>query len=276
MTVMELSPSPVEVASLELPGLANDIVIQGDHAFLSLAGDGVAAVDITDPSNPILIAQAPTLGNAFSLGLQGDVLAVGSYPYVERFDVSNPGSLSRAGWDASLVYAMGADVGEISNGDTVVVVADWRGMAVYAPSPDPVADIDVFPMRLDFGAVPMGAPRDTTVLVRNNGNGMLDVTSIEPPPDIAVEPASFTLGPGETQPVTVTAFGPNTVWNQIRYNSNDPDESQVRQLVYANNLTFPQVGSVAPAFTLLGTDGNTHSLSDFLGKVVYLEFGASW
>jgi len=48
-------------------------------------------------------------------------------------------------------------------------------------------------------------------------------------------------------------------------------------MIYKNNAaTFPQVGSEAPDFTLLGTDGQPHTLSDYRGRVIYLEFGAAW
>jgi len=275
LSIVDLSGAePVEVGILPLPGLANDVEVAGDVAFLSLAADGVASVDVSDPANPILLDRAATLGNAFTMGLEGNVLGVGSYGYLEWFDVSDPSAIERAGWDATLVYAMGADVGVVS-GDTVVVVADWRGMGVYAPGNDPTGDIEVYPTRLDFGPV-SAAGRDTIIEVRNSGAGALVVTSIDPPAEITVDPASFTLGPGETQPVTVTAAGTGSVRSTIRYHSDDPDEPESVQYVYKNNHTFPQVGSLAPDFSLFGTDGEVHTLSDYRGKVVYLEFGASW
>jgi hypothetical protein len=112
--------------------------------------------------------------------------------------------------------------------------------------------------------------------VRNNGSGTLDVTSVVAPADITAIPSSFTLGPGASQPVTVTAAGAGLVRSTIRYYSDDPDEPESVQYVYKNNTSFPQVGSAAPDFTLQGTDGQMHALSDYLGKVIYLEFGASW
>jgi len=91
-----------------------------------------------------------------------------------------------------------------------------------------------------------------------------------------VNPTAFAVSPGETQLVTVTASGVVPVRDRIHYYSDDPDESDFPQYVYMNNSSFPQVGSLAPDFTLFGTDGVWHSLSDYRGRVVYLEFGASW
>lgn len=275
LSVAELSGLQ-EIATLPLSGLANDIVLSEDEqtAFLTLAADGVAAVDISDPTNPILLSTAETHGNAISMGKVGDILVVGSYAYAERFDVSDPTNIVPAGWDATKVYAMGADAGVNSQGDTLLVVADWRGMAVYAPSADLAGDIEVYPLRLDFGVTE--ASVDTTVRVRNNGAGSLTVSSIVHPAGLSVTPTSFTLGPGETQPVTVTAPASQQIWGQIAYTSDDPDEPLDTQLVYANNTSFPQIGSLAHDFTLLSIEGEWHTLSDYRGKVVFLEFGANW
>lgn len=264
-----------EIAALDLPGLANDIVFSEDEqtVFLTLAGGGVAAVDVSDPAQPLLASQAETLGNAFSMDRVGDILVTGSYPYAERFDVSDPAAIERAGWDATKVYAMGAGAGVNSQGDTLLVIADWRGLGVYGPEPDPTGDIEVYPFRLDFGVT--GAPKDTTVRVRNNGAGPLTVTSIQTPGGIVAAPTSFTLGPGETQGVVLTAQ-PQQVWGHVLYSSDDPDESVFTQLTYANNTSFPQIGSMGHDFTLLGTDGQYHTLSDYRGKVVFLQFGADW
>jgi hypothetical protein len=273
LSVVDLGGGPAEVAVLPLPGLANDIVVSGGAAFLSLAAEGIASVDVSDPTDPVLLDRAPTMGNAFSMGAVGDMLAVGSYPYLERFDIADPSDISLAGWDATRVYALGADVGVISSGDTVIAMADWRGMGVYLPRPDLGGDLEVYPLRLDFGSVGV-TPRDTTVLIRNNGAGTLIVDSTWAPAGISVSPRKFTLGPGLTQPVTVTVSGTGTVRNAIRYLSNDPDQRQSIQYVYKNNTTFLGVGVEAPDFTLLGLDSVMHSLSDYRGRVVFLEFGA--
>jgi hypothetical protein len=264
-----------EVAAIDLPGLASDVELSENNltAFLALGPDGVIAVDITDPLSPVIRSHADTFGNVISMGRVGEILIAGSYAYAERFDISDPDAIIRSGWDATTVYAMGADGGVNSQGDTLLVVADWRGMAVYAPEADPGGDIEVYPLRLDFGEVTASA--DTTVLVRNNGAGVLTVSAIQAPSGITVVPDLFTLDPGETQAVVVSA-GFEPVRGLITYQSTDPDEGFFKQFVYVNNSNFPQNGSAVPEFTLSGTDGESHSLSDYAGKVVFLEFGANW
>ncbi len=275
LSVVDLS-GPTEVASLILPGHASDISLSADGtiAFMALAANGVAAVDITDPTDPVVVELAATMGNVFTIGRTGTILAAGSYPYAERFDVSDPTNIFRSGWDATKVYAMGADAGVTENGDTVIVVADWRGMGVYAPEDDPAGDIDVFPTRLDFGAV--ATQRDTIIQVRNTGAGPLEITDIQTPAEIAANPSTFVLAAGETEDVTITTTGTGGTWGRIFYYSDDPDEPISQQFVYKNNTHFPQIGSLAPDFTMQGTDHQAHTLSDYRGQVVYLEFGANW
>ena len=265
-----------EVATLDLPGLASDIELSDDgaNAFIALASEGVASVYIGNPLAPSLNAIAPTLGNAFTMGRVGNHLAVGSYPFAERYDVSDPLNPVRAGWDATKVYAMGADAGVTSGGDTVMVIADWRGMGVYAPEDDPQGDIEVFPTRLDFGNVV--TTKDTTMVVRNTGAGDLEVTSTQTPSGISVTPESFTLDPGEQQLVTVEASGGSATFSTIDFISDDPDEPISRTQVYKNNAGFYNVGAPGFNFNLFGTDDQYHTLADQLGKVVFLEFGASW
>ena len=54
-----------------------------------------------------------------------------------------------------------------------------------------------------------------------------------------------------------------------------PQTEQTQQVVYANNYLV-KVGDVAPDFSLPLTDGTTFKLSEQRGKVVMLQFTASW
>jgi hypothetical protein len=114
------------------------------------------------------------------------------------------------------------------------------------------------------------------IVVRNTGAGALNVTSVNAPSGISVDPSVFSVPAGDSQLVTVTATGSGAVHTQMTFNCDDPDESARTIEVCKNNTAFPQYGSVAPDFNLFGTDGLWHALSAERGKVVYLDFGASW
>jgi hypothetical protein len=270
LAVIGLAGTPRRIADLELPGLANDIVLDGDVAVFSLGASGLATVDVSDPHAPVLLDTIGTDGCCWGLGIEGSLVACGSWRVLELFDVSDPGHILRAGWDNSRTWAHGADI----RGDSLVVIADWRGMSCYRVGADPGADIDVEPEGLDFGAVASAV--ETTVVVRNTGAATLSVTSVGVPAGITVNPASFSVPAGESLEIFVTASGPGQVNSQLTFNCNDPFYPQYQVEVQKNNTAFPQYGSTAPGFTLTGSDGLTHSLSDELGKVVYIQFGASW
>ena len=259
-----------EVARLELPGAANDIVLDGDVAVLSLGVAGLATVDVADPHNPVLLDTIGTGGCVWGIGIAGHLVVAGSWRVMELFDVSNPSNIVRVGWDNTFVWAHGADI----RADSLIAVADWQGMSCYRVGNDEGADIDIVPEIVDFGIVT--DQRDTAVVVRNTGAATLNVTSVATPTGITVNPNAFSVAAGDSQVLAVTATGTGALRARVTFDCNDPDEPARTIEVHKNNASFPQSGTAAPDFTLPGTDGLRHSLSAELGKVVYLDFGASW
>ena len=270
LSVIDTQGSLQEVATLALPGCANDINQDGDILAISLAVDGLATVDISDPLNPVLRDIAPTGGCLWGAGITDHLVAVGSWYLMETFDISNPDDIVRTGWDNTPYWAHGADI----RSDSLISAAAWLPMLCYYAGEDAGGDIDIEPQILDFG--PVSSTRDMTVVVMNTGAGTLDVASISTPAGITASPTTFSLAPGASQVVTVTATGSAPLSGYITYSSDDPDESVRMQEVYKNNSSFPQYASLAPDFTLEGTDGVMHTLSDYQGKVIYLEFGGAW
>lgn len=258
------------VSRLPLPGLANDIVLDGNIAAIALGGHGLATVDISNPRSPILCDTIGTAGCVWGSGITGHQVISGSWRVMELFDITNPASIIRSGWDDTYVWAHGADI----RNDSLMAVADWSGMSCYRVGRDLTPDIDVDPAILDFGAIAIS--RDTTIIVRNTGGAVLNVTSISAPAGIIPNPNSFSILAGDSQIVRITGSGTGSVSGLITYNSNDPDESGKIQEVYKNNTGFPQYGSLAPDFTLIGTDGRTYTLSQLRGKIVFLQFGGGW
>ena len=168
---------------------------------------------------------------------------------------------------------MGADIAPHASGD-LVAVADWRGVTTYLVGPDAAPDIDISLDRLDFGEVSL--QEDLSVEVSNTGSQTLTVTVGSIPSGITVTPGIFSVSPGGSQTVVVSASGTGSVKDSIEYRSNDPDESVKKQFVYKNNTSFPQVDSPAPDFSLKDIDDYWHYLSDYRGSVVFMEFGGLW
>lgn len=273
LSIVELTTSPSEVAVLPLPGLANHILLDGDVAVLSLGLEGIATVDVSSPANPVLLDRVPSGGNAFGFGIANHEVAVGSWSLLEVFDISDPLHIGKRSGENTKTWAMGADIKPFGQ-EGLVVVADWRGMSTYLTAPDDAPDIDVSPQHLDFGEV--SAFETASVKVKNAGTSHLNVNIVNNHSDLAVHPAVFTLAPGAFRSVRVRAKGPGALNGSLLYYSNDPDESPVTQYVYKNNVSFPQVDSKAPEFVLKDPEGYWHYLSDYIGKVIYLEFGGLW
>jgi hypothetical protein len=270
LSVVGLEGGMHDVASLPLPGLANDINVTGDVATVSLGNNGLATVGISDPYNLVLLDTIATEGCVWGTGITDELLISGSWRVMELFDISNPYDIEKVGWDNTKTWAHGTDVRD----DSLIVVADWRGMSCYETGPDPSPDVDLYPQVIDFG--PVHNTRDTAVVVRNTGASILNVISIDTPAGMTADPNVFSVQPGDSVSVTVTTSGSGSVYSDLVYHTNDPDETNKTQEVYKNNNSFPQVGSPAPDFTLFGSDNNYHTLSDYQGKVVFLEFGGAW
>lgn len=266
---------PVKTADIILDGLANDVLIDGNVAYVSLGPDGLASLSLDDPAHPALLDHnRETEGNVTEISVLGNLLVAGAWLRLETYDISDPANIVRVGAENTKTWAMGADFND-DPGNPLIGLADWRGISTYRPVADLGADIDAQPPHVDFGTI--AAARDTLVHVYNRGSATLHVTNTIAPSGISVSPVVFDVPSGGSQTVTITASGTASTRGSVRYLSNDPDEPTARQFVYKNNsATFPEFGSQAPNFTLLGSDGLTHSLSGQLGKVVFLEFGANW
>lgn len=273
MSVVDLAGTPSEVAVVELPGLANHVVLDGAVAILSLGPGGIATVDMASPAAPQLLDRAPSSGNAFGSGIWDHKLVVGSWYALEVFDVSDPANIVKTGHENTKTWAMGADVEDIG-GEGLVVVGDWRGMSVYLVETDPAPDIEVDPAIVDFGVVDTW--ETVRVAVKNTGTATLNVNLSSIPAGITAQPQAFSVAPGDARAVRLRASGTGSVFDSIMYNSNDPDEPSFRQNVYKNNTSFPQVDSDAPELVLKDIDGYWHYLSDYKGRVIFLEFGGLW
>ena len=274
LSVLDLAGQPTEVASLALPGLANDVEVDGDIAYVALGPDGIAAVDISSPASPVLLDLEPSAGTAWSMTRHGNSLFVGAWTCLEEWDVSNPSDLQLVGWEQTRYWALGAGAGTTTSSGDLVVVGDWIGIEVLEATPDAGPDIEVVPDRIDLGVVPGTA--QATFEVRNTGGATLDVSAIIGPGLFAVAPAAFSVPPGQAQVVTLTGTGPGSAVGTLSIVSNDPDETIFDVGATMNNSTFPQIGSPAPFFNLLGTDGQFHTPASYQGRVVFLEFAAAW
>jgi thiol-disulfide isomerase/thioredoxin len=68
--------------------------------------------------------------------------------------------------------------------------------------------------------------------------------------------------------------GKNLFEHYMKVATTEPYKNLVNHIFAKRMMLAP--GKPAPSFTLTGIDGNEYSLSDFAGKLVYIDFWASW
>lgn len=83
--------SPVALASINIPGYANNVDVSGNHAYVAAGATGLQVVNVENPSSPSIVGSLDTPGNA------NDVRVVGNLAYVADgtaglriINVSNP------------------------------------------------------------------------------------------------------------------------------------------------------------------------------------------
>ena len=108
------------------------------------------------------------------------------------------------------------------------------------------------------------------VLSACNSTGLPAVTLPTATPEPATTSATSTTATLPPTPTLSTAENPTPV------SGGQQDEQVDSNAGVSGDATPVPVGSPAPDFTLPGIDGNTYSLSEQKGKVVVLEFIATW
>jgi hypothetical protein len=105
--------TPTALASISIPGYANNVDANGGTAYVAAGSAGLVVVDVSTPTAPVVIATVDTPGNANDVRVLGNRVYVADGPAGLRiFDVTNPaapevlGALDTPG-DASDVMVSG-------------------------------------------------------------------------------------------------------------------------------------------------------------------------
>jgi hypothetical protein len=101
--------SPTALSSVNIPGHANNVAVNGNFAYVAAGSTGLQIVDVSDRTNPRVVSSVATPGNANDVQLVGNLafVADGSSG-IQVIDVTKPltpvlvGSYKTAGvaWDA--------------------------------------------------------------------------------------------------------------------------------------------------------------------------------
>lgn len=83
--------SPQVIGSHATPAIANDIVLEGDYAYVAMFGSGVRVLDVSIPGSPAAVSTYDTQGDANAVAIDGDYLYVADgFDGLKIIDVSIP------------------------------------------------------------------------------------------------------------------------------------------------------------------------------------------
>jgi hypothetical protein len=91
---------PTLVGSYATTNSAEGVALAGDYAFVAISYDGLAVIDISDPTSPSLAGSAgtPGSGQCYAVSVSGDYAYLAGYSEgLVAFDISDPTSPSHAG-----------------------------------------------------------------------------------------------------------------------------------------------------------------------------------
>ena len=88
---------PTVVGSTEIPGVAFEIALSGDSAYVAAWNGGLVVVDLSSLSHPSVVGHYDTLGYARGVTVRGDIAYVATDNGLRILNVSDPGRITELG-----------------------------------------------------------------------------------------------------------------------------------------------------------------------------------
>jgi WD40 repeat protein len=234
--------APTAMSFLSLPGFANGVDVDGEHAYVAAGNAGLHVVDVSDPSAPVRVATFNTPGNA------NDVRVQNGYAYVadgasglQIVDVNNPLAPALAG---------GLDTPGTA---TDVAVLDGRAYVADGSSGLRVIDVSVPAAPLALGAVDTpgnarGVDAVDDFVVVADAQGGVHIVSV------ADATSPVILGSTHTRANSVSRAADVAVRDRLAYVADGSDSALggLRVIDFRNPSTPVVVGSTSNQFGLVG------------------------
>ncbi len=93
---------PVEIGTLALPGIGRRIAQRGDILFIACTHGGLAAIDVADPTRPVLLSvttfdKSDAIGQTFGVAVKDQYVYVADYSGAFVVDMTNPAAPVKVG-----------------------------------------------------------------------------------------------------------------------------------------------------------------------------------
>ena len=244
MNITDLS-NPVTITDILTEGATKDMVLDGDQLTLAMGSNGIARYDLSDPSDPQLLATYNSSGLANRIALFNGKIAVSDWLDVKILEY-NGSEIELVGYKNTGYRTMA-----INAKSNVIYSAEWRHLQVLEYGSISGPDLDLSTHDISFPEINVGEQDTMPLYLTNNGSAALvfdyDYFSHA---DFSTSTELNTLAAGDSIVVDIiyTKSGQNAT-GVYNIPSNDPDESQLSCDILGN-YDGVNVGMTAPDFTL--------------------------
>jgi len=172
--------NPIIEKELTLPNLCDDIIIQGNYAYVVARYEGLHIINITMPSEAFLVNTVDTPNQASGIAVDGEYAYVADYNYGLRIiDINPPES-------AYIVNSVPTPAPVVQDGPKNVAVADGYAYLAHYSNGLQIVDVDPVGSAYLVNTVPIsGAATDVGVIGDNayitGSYGDLYIVDINPP-----------------------------------------------------------------------------------------------
>ena len=277
-------PTPQLVATVPIDGSSKDLVVHKDIAYVA-ASSRIAAIDVSDPTMPVLVGEIETQGTALQVAIGlNETLLVAEWDKLRGYDINDPANIvpelsevmPKSQPNDAFTRILTVDAAPEFNR---VYPGEWKGMHSYAQTPCGVGpDLDVSPDSLQFGVVNAGGLDVRALILRNDGNRPLQIANIAASaPSMTINTPTLAIAAGEAEAVevTFTPANPVEVKASVVIDSDDLDQDPFN-LGVSGNVAGVDVGDPLPTFSLQDTDGVTWTNADLAGKVAVMAYFATF
>ena len=279
--------NPLIESTFQTYGTARRVVVEGDWAYIASVSGGVGIYDLSSDKPYPPLGSWSTHASAVDLAVSEDGrVFVANLEDLCVLDASDPYSLSLLGSEL-VPTADGSNPRVVSVRDHlgVAYVAEWSALWAYGFAEGRTApDIHLAKLSLNFGLVSL--KKGKGVVIQNLGSEALEIWDVQadhPDFEVDIGGEKLTLAPGDLGLLEIV-FSPSDdqpVEAFATLHTNDPDESEVRIPLVANQLDGAQVGAKFDpngelVYNEYSTGNEVTVKGEHSGKVVLLAYFATW
>ena len=269
--------NPKVRGSVELDGIAKDLVVDGGRAYVALAGAGVATVDVSNPDAPKALDTDQTPGSATAIAISPSVngLFVADWNDIRIFDISDrddPALLGREPLELKKDKES-RSMGIASDGANVYG-SNWDVLGSYEFVPGVSApDLVISPADLLLADTAQGETTVAAVVLANDGPHPLQDISVSAADGLSVDfvPDTIAAFSNAVIEVTYTAASSQPFDSLLSVTSNDVDQATQNVNVYANQVGLG-IGDSVPEWSYFDLDQKPVSLANYANQVVMLAY----